>query len=102
MSKEYIEVLHMLDQPDGSAIMTIDVEPEQVSTFAHTGLRYLLEELQLQEDMIDIPPNTFEKSARTMELTGWQLNILFNFGVISALKRGMESEQNNEEETNKG
>jgi len=97
MSKT-IEVLHMEDLPDGSALMTIDVKPEQVSTFAHTGLAYLIEQIGAG----DIPPNTFEKSARTIELTEWQLNVLFNFGVISAIKRGIEGEQNNEEETNKG
>ena len=38
-----IEVLDMVDQPDGSAIMTMDVEPELVRAFAHTGLKYLIE-----------------------------------------------------------
>ena len=96
MSKT-IEVLHMEDLPDGSALMTIDVEPEQVSTFAHTGLTYLIEQIGAG----DIPPNTFEKSARTIELTEWQLNVLFNLGVISALKRGID-ESNKEEEEYRG
>jgi len=94
---ETIEVIDIVDQPDGSAILSMDVEPEQVSAFAHTGLTYLIEQIGAG----DIPPNTFEKSARTIELTEWQLNVLFNFGVISALKRGID-ESNKEAEEYRG
>jgi len=90
-----IEVLDIIDQPDGSAIMNMDVDPEQVSAFAHTGLRYLIEQLGLQDGIVS--PNTFEESARTLELTNEELNTLFHFGVISALRRGM-NEQNQEAE----
>jgi hypothetical protein len=85
-----IEVLDMVDQPDGSAIMTMDVEPELVRAFAHTGLKYLIEQVEVQDDTIS--PNTFEESTRAIELTNEELNTLFHFGVISALKRGMEGD----------
>jgi len=101
MSKD-IEVIDIVDQEDGSALMTMDVEPEQVNAFAHMGLRYLIEQMQLQEAIEDISPNTFEESTRTMELTNDELNILFQFGVISAIKRGMGNEQNKEEEEDGG
>ena len=92
-----IEVLDMIDMPDGSALMNMDVEPEQVKAFAHTGLSYIIEQLGLREGTVS--PNTFDD--RTIELTNEELNVLFHFGVISALKRGID-EQNQEEEENRG
>ena len=101
MSKD-IEVIDIVDQEDGSAILSMDVEPKQVSSFAHTGLGYLIEQSQLHDGMSDLVPNTFEEATRfSMVLTDEELNALFQFGVISALKRGMD-EQNKEAETNKG
>jgi len=85
-----IEVIDIVDQPDGSAIMNMEVEPEQVRAFAHTGLSYIIEQLGLMEGTIS--PNTYEKSTRMIELTNDELNTLFHFGVISALKRGMEED----------
>ena len=99
MSKD-IEVLDIVDQPDGSAIMNMEVEPELVRAFAHTGLKYLIEQVELQDDTIS--PNTFEESTRAIELTNEELNTLFHFGVISALKRGMRGEQNQEEKEDRG
>jgi len=97
-----IEVIDMVDQPDGSTIMTMDVEPGQVNAFVKTGLNYLIKQMQLQDDVQCVEPNTFENSTRTIELTDDELNALFQFGVISALKRGIESEQNQEEEEDRG
>jgi len=85
-----IEVIDIVDQPDGSAIMNMEVDPEQVRAFAHTGLKYLIEQVELQDDTIS--PNTFKKSTRIIELTNDELNALFQFGVISALKKGMEED----------
>ena len=85
---ETMEVIDIVDQPDGSALMSMDVEPEQVSAFAHTGLSYIIEQMGLQEGTIS--PNTFE--SRTIELTNEELNVLFHFGVISALKRGIDEQ----------
>jgi len=96
MSKD-IEVLDIVDQPDGSAIMTMEVSPKQVTAFAHTGLRYLIE----QGDIPDIVPNTFG-GIHTIELTDEELNALFQYGVISALKRGMGNESDKEEEEDRG
>ena len=87
---ETMEVIDIVDQPDGSALMSMDVEPEQVNAFAHTGLSYIIEQLGLQEGTIS--PNTFEESTRTIELTNEELNVLFHFGVISALKRGIDEQ----------
>ena len=87
-----IEVLDIEDLPDGSAMMTMDIEPEQIRSFVHTGLRYLIEQMELHDDMPELPPNTFDKGTRTMELTDEEFNVLFHFGVISAIQRGMEED----------
>ena len=84
MSKDIGEI-NMVDQPDGSAILTMDVEPEQVSAFVQIGLRRLIEQMKVEE----VPLNTFKRSAREIYLSDDQANILFQFGVISALKKGM-------------
>ena len=100
MSKD-IEVIDIVDQPDGSAIMNMDVEPEQIQAFAHTGLRYLIEQMLVHDDVSELSPNTFAEATRnSMVLTDEELNALFHFGVISALKRGIEHEQNQEEKEN--
>jgi len=99
MTKD-IEVLDIVDQSDGSAIMNMEVEPKQVKAFAHTGLSYIIEQLGLREGTIS--PNTFEESTRAIELTNEELNTLFHFGVISALKRGMGNESDKEEEQDRG
>ena len=102
MSKD-IEVLDIVDQPDGSAIMNMDVEPEQIQAFAHTGLRYLIEQMLVHDDVSELSPNTFTEAIRnSMVLTDEELNALFHFGVISALKRGMRGEQNQEEKEDRG
>ena len=92
-----IEVIDIVDQPDGSAMMTMDIEPEQIRSFVHTGLRHLIAQMEVD----DVSPNTFEKSTRTLELSDDELNVLFHFGVISALKRGMQGEHSNSSNTNK-
>ena len=100
MSKD-IEVIDIVDQPDGSAIMNMDVEPEQIQAFAHTGLRYLIEQMLVHDDVSELSPNTFTEATRnSMVLTDEELNALFHFGVISALKRGIGHEQNQEEKEN--
>ena len=98
MSK-IMEVIDIVDQPDGSAIMNMEVDPEQVRAFAHTGLSYVIEQLGLREGTVS--PNTYEESTRTIELTNEEINVLFHFGVISALKRGID-ESNKEEEEDGG
>lgn len=92
-----MKVLDLIDMADGSAMMTMDIEPEQIRSFVHTGLRHLI----AQREVDDISPNTFEESTRTLELSDDELNVLFHFGVISALKRGMQGEHSNNSNTNK-
>jgi len=95
---DIIEVLDIEDMPDGSAMMTMDIEPEHIRSFVHTGLRHIISQMEVD----DVSPNTFEESTRTLELTDEELNVLFHFGVITALKRGMEHEQIKEAEEDGG
>jgi len=87
---ETMEVIDIVDQPDGSALMSMDVEPEQVSAFVHSGLMYLIEQMKVYDKVVDISPNTFKRSAKEIYLSDRETSTLFHFGVISALKRGME------------
>ena len=95
---EGIEVIELIDQPDGSAIMNMDMEPEQIHAFAHMGLRYIIEQMRVYDKVSELSPNTFTEEVRTVELSNDVLNALFHFGAIDALKRGIANEQNSEEE----
>jgi len=53
--------------------------------------------MQVHDEIVQFEANTFAKRTRTVELTDEELNILFHFGVIGAIRRGMR-EQNKEEE----
>ena len=101
MSKKDIGVIDMVDQPDGSAILSMDVEPEQVSAFVHSGLMYLIEQMRVYDKVSEVSPNTFKRSAREIYLSDREANVLFHFGVISALKRGID-ESNKEAEEYRG
>lgn len=96
--KELEEVIDVVDLPDGSAELNMDMEPEQICAFAHTGLKYLIEQMRVHDKVSELSPNTFSEEVRTMELSDEALNALFHFGVIDALKRGIANEQNNKEE----
>ena len=93
MSK-IIEVIEILDQTDGSAIMTMDVEPKQVKSFIKSGLDYVIGQMRINDGLEHLSVNEFDESPIELSLSPEEANALFQFGVISALRRGMEVEQN--------
>jgi len=92
-----ITVLEIVDQADGSGIMNMDIEEKEITSFVQSGLDYVLTQMQVHDEIVQFEANTFAKRTRTVELTDEELNILFHFGVIGAIRRGMR-EQNKEEE----
>jgi len=97
-----INVLEILDQPDGSALMNMDLEPEATKSLVQTGLRYMLNQMMEANDLDGLPPNTFSDSVRGLYLSDAETNILLHLGVVSAIRTGMGDEQNQEEDENRG
>ena len=90
------EAIEILDQSDGSAIMTMDVGPRQVKSFIKSGLDYVIEQMRVNDGLVHLSVNEFSKSPIEIYLSPEEANALFHFGVIGALRSGLD-EQNKEE-----
>ena len=87
-----ISNIELTDMPDGSATLTMDIDPEATLQLIKQGLRYMSSEIRMHDKLEIIAPNTFSKEARTWELSDDDLNIMFHCGVISALKKMIDHE----------
>lgn len=92
-----IEVLDIINQPDGSAIMNMDVELEQTRDMVKTGLTYIVESMRTNDNMESIASNEFDSQTRTIEIPNDTFNALFHFGVIGAIRRGMADDSTKED-----
>ena len=95
------EAIEILDQTDGSAIMTMDVEPKQVKSFITSGLDYVIEQMRINDELEHMSVNEFGESPIEISLSPQEANALFHFGVIGALRSELD-EQNSEEEEDRG
>ena len=84
--------VEVTDLPDGSARVTMDIEPETQKELMKEGLRYLIKEMKMHDKVVVIEPNEFTKDATTWDLSDDEYNYLFHFGFISAIKNGMGME----------
>lgn len=87
--KMMIENIVVTDMPDGSARVTMDIEPETQKELMKEGLRYLIKEMKMHDKVVVVEPNEFTKDATTWDLSDDEYNYLFHFGFISAIKNGM-------------
>ena len=90
--KLMIENVEVTDMPDGSARVTMDIDPEAQRELMKEGLKYLIDEMKMTNKVVVLEPNEFTKDARTWDLSDDDYNYLFHFGFISAIKNGMEKE----------
>jgi len=81
--------VEITDQLDGSALMTMDVEPKQMKSFINAGLDYVIEQMRINDGLGHLSVNDFGKTKMEIDLSPEEANALFHFGVISALRRGM-------------
>jgi len=87
-----IENVEVTDMPDGSAKVTMDITPETQQVLMKQGLRYLIEEMRMNDKVELLDPNEFDGETKTWELEDEEANALFHFGFIKALKIGMGEE----------
>ena len=95
MDEEMIDNIEITDLPDGSARVTMDITPIAQTELMKEGLRYLIKEMKMHDKVVVIEPNEFTKDATTWDLSDDEYNYLFHFGFISAIKNGLEYEDEN-------
>lgn len=84
-----ISNIEIEDMPDGSGKLTMDMSPEVTLSLMKQGLKYMISEMRMHDKIEVLEPNTFGKETRTWVLSDDDFNVMFHFGVISALKAGM-------------
>ena len=76
---------------DGSATVTMDLDPEVNLEMMKAGLKYLINEMRLKDKVDVLEPNDFDIDSINWEITNEEANALFHFGFISALSSGIAS-----------
>ena len=90
--EEAISNVEIVDMPDGSGKLTMDMSDEMQLRLMKQGLQYMIDEMRLHDKIEILEPNTFSEAARTWELSDDDFNVMFHFGVIAALKMAMEKD----------
>ena len=85
-----ISNMEIVDLPDGSGILTMDMSDEMQVRLMKQGLQYMIDEMRLHDKVEVLEPNEFSAAARTWELSDDDFNVLLHFGVIAALKSAMD------------
>ena len=85
-----ISNMEIVDLPDGSGILTMDMSDEMQVRLMKQGLQYMIDEMRLHDKVEVLEPNEFSAASRTWELSDDDFNVLLHFGVIAALKSAMD------------
>jgi|LWDU01.1.fsa_nt_gi hypothetical protein len=91
-----IENVEVIDMPDGSAKITMDIEEDAQAAIMKQGMQYLIDEMKMHDKVVVMEPNEFTGEAKTWELSDDERNALFHFGFIHAVKLGMKGEYGDE------
>jgi hypothetical protein len=87
--EDEITNIEVVDNPDGSANVTMDISDEIQVMLMKSGLQYLIDEMGATDKVKVLSPNEFVGEASTWELSDEDRNWLFHFGFINAIKLGM-------------
>lgn len=90
MNEDSISNVEITDNPDGSASVKMDIDPETQQILMKQGLQYLIEEMKMNDKVTVMEPNEFHNDTKTWDLSDDDANALFHFGFISAIKLGLE------------
>ena len=85
-----INDIEVIDMPDGSTKVSMDIEPEMQKMFMKHGLKYIIKEMKMHEKIKDMDVNEFSEDVKTWDLSDDEYNALFHFGFISAIKNAMK------------
>ena len=87
--EDEITNIEVVDNPDGSANVTMDISDDVQVMLMKSGLQYLIDEMGATDKVKVLSPNEFVGEASTWELSDEDRNWLFHFGFINAIKLGM-------------
>ena len=88
--EEDIFKIEVVDNPDSTSSVTMELDDETLTMLMKQGLQYLIDEMRMTVKVMVLAPNEFEGEAGTWELSDDDRNALFHFGFIYALKMGMK------------
>ena len=91
--EDEITNIEVVDNPDGSANVTMDISDEIQVMLMKSGLQYLIDEMGATDKVMVLSPNEFTGEAKTWELSDEDRNWLFHFGFINAIKLGMVEDE---------
>jgi hypothetical protein len=91
--EDEITNIEVVDNPDGSANVTMDISDEIQVMLMKSGLQYLIDEMGATDKVKVLSPNEFVGEASTWELSDEDRNWLFHFGFINAIKLGMVEDE---------
>ena len=79
-------------QEDGSLKLTMDISPANQFTLIDQGMEYVTNGMIINDQLAVEEGNTFSHSTRTITITNEMANVLFHFGCIAGLKKGIDDE----------
>lgn len=85
-----INDIEVIDMPDGSTKVSMDLEPEMQKMLIKQGLEYIIKEMKMHEKIKVMDCNEFSEDVKTLDLSDDEYNALFHFGFISAIKNAMK------------
>ena len=91
--EDEITNIEVVDNPDGSANVTMDISDDVQVMLMKSGLQYLIDEMGATDKVKVLSPNEFVGEASTWELSDEDRNWLFHFGFINAIKLGMVEDE---------
>ena len=81
-----ISNMEIVDLPDGSGRLSMDMSDEMQVSLMQQGLQYVITEMRRHDKVEVLEPNEFSDTVTSWELTNDDFNTLLHFGVIAALK----------------
>ena len=82
---------------DGSMTLTMDISSKNQFRLIDRGMQYIVDAMIINDQLLVDETNEFNESTRTITLTNEMANVLFHFGCISGLKKGIEEHKANDE-----
>lgn len=101
MDKESIQVLDVVDQEDGGAIVHFEMNEEVTNLFVRQGIRVALEEAEekyvvVRKDEWDdwVAKGLSSPAQKTVDLTDQEAQGYFQIGVLKAIQDGIDNALN--------
>jgi hypothetical protein len=97
---KFIDVLEVIDNPDGSATITFEMDDKTYGVFVREGIRILMPKKYKDKIMV-CDPDFYQSKVpvKTVELPEAELNAYVEIAFIDALKNGIKYLEEKEKNT---